>query len=106
MLLLFPREKEEAAGRRAGLPAVTVHGYGYGEGHAWVLHWIDGECVYTSPKTMDIRKQCLAEQDTLWEESRRLVNPHQVYVDLSRKLYDTKLRLLDEVGEKHQGIQS
>ena len=68
--------------------------------------FIDGECVYTSPKTMDIRKQCLAEQDTLWEESRRLVNPHQVYVDLSRKLYDTKLRLLDEVGEKHQGIQS
>ena len=68
--------------------------------------FVDGECVYTSPKTMDIRKQCLAEQDTLWEESRRLVNPHQVYVDLSRKLYDTKLRLLDEVGEKNQGIQS
>ena len=66
----------------------------------------DGECVYTSPKTMEIRKQCLAEQDTLWEESRRLVNPHQVYVDLSRKLYDTKLRLLDEVGERTQGIQS
>ena len=35
-----------------------------------------------------------------------LVNPHQIYVDLSRKLYDTKLRLLDEVGEKTQGIQS
>ena len=35
--------------RRAGLPAVTVHGYGYGEGHAWVLHWIDGECVYSDP---------------------------------------------------------
>ena len=68
--------------------------------------FINGECVYTSPKTMEIRKQCLAEQDTLWEESRRLVNPHQVYVDLSRKLYDTKLRLLDEVGEKNQGIQS
>ena len=42
----------------------------------------------------------------LMEESRRLVNPHQIYVDLSRKLYDTKLRLLDEVGEKTQGIQS
>ena len=66
----------------------------------------DGECVYDFPKTMDIRKKCLEEQDTLWEESRRLVNPHQIYVDLSRKLYDTKLRLLDEVGEKTQGIQS
>ena len=68
--------------------------------------FVNGECVYTFPKTMDIRKECLAEQDTLWEESRRLVNPHQIYVDLSRKLYDTKLRLLDEVGEKTQGIQS
>ena len=68
--------------------------------------FVNGECVYTFPKTMDIRKECLAEQDTLWEESRRLVNPHQVYVDLSRKLYDIKLRLLDEVGEKTQGIQS
>ena len=66
----------------------------------------DGECVYDFPKTMDIRKKCLEEQDTLWEESRRLVNPHQIYVDLSRKLYDTKLRLLDEVGERTQGIQS
>ncbi len=35
--------------RRAGLPAVTVHGSGMGEGHAWVLHWIDGDCVYSDP---------------------------------------------------------
>ena len=68
--------------------------------------FIKGECVYEFPRTMDIREYCLAEQETLWEESRRLVNPHQIYVDLSRKLYDTKLRLLDEVGEKTQGIQS
>ena len=60
----------------------------------------DGQCVYTSPKTMEIRDYCMKEQDTLWEESRRLVNPHQVYVDLSQKLYDNKLRLLDEITEK------
>ena len=60
----------------------------------------NGKCVYTSPKTMDIRAYCLKEQDTLWEESRRLVNPHQVYVDLSQKLYDNKLRLLDEITEQ------
>ena len=56
----------------------------------------NGECLYDFPKTMDLRARCLAEQDTLWEESRRLANPHQVYVDLSQKLYDTKMRLLDE----------
>ena len=59
-----------------------------------------GECVYTSPKVMDIRKYCLKEQDTLWEETKRFVNPHEVYVDLSKKLYDTKMLLLDQMGEK------
>lgn len=59
-----------------------------------------GECVYTSPKVMDIRSYCLKEQDTLWEETKRFVNPHEVYVDLSKKLYDTKLALLDQMGEK------
>ena len=59
-----------------------------------------GECVYKSPKVMDIRKYCLQEQDTLWEETKRFVNPHEVYVDLSKKLYDMKLALLDRMGEK------
>ncbi len=59
-----------------------------------------GECCYTSPKVMEIRDYCLKEQDTLWEESKRFVNPHKVYVDLSRKLYDTKLELLDQMSEK------
>jgi len=59
-----------------------------------------GECVYTSPKVMDIRSYCLKEQDTLWEETKRFVNPHEVYVDLSKKLYDTKMTLLDRMGEK------
>ena len=64
--------------------------------------FVDGKCVYESPKTMDIRAYCLKEQDTLWEESRRLVNPHQVYVDLSKKLYDTKISLLDNMDDEVQ----
>ena len=63
--------------------------------------FVNGECTYEFPKTMDIRTYCLQEQNTLWEESRRLVNPHQIYVDLSKKLYDTKLRLLDELSDKN-----
>ncbi|MBQ7775936.1 MAG: nicotinate phosphoribosyltransferase [Lachnospiraceae bacterium] len=58
-----------------------------------------GECCYTSPKVMEIRDYCLKEQDTLWEESKRFVNPHKVYVDLSKKLYDTKIQLLDQMGD-------
>lgn len=55
----------------------------------------NGECVYESPKVMDIRDYCFKELDTLWDETRRLVNPHRVHVDLSDKLYSMKKQLLD-----------
>lgn len=58
-----------------------------------------GRCIYHSPKVMDIRSYCRKELDTLWEETRRLVNPHGVYVDLSQKLYDMKIRLLNEMSQ-------
>jgi nicotinate phosphoribosyltransferase len=60
--------------------------------------FVDGECVYESPKVMDIRAYCERELDTLWPETRRLVNPHNVYVDLSAKLYDIKIELLDRMS--------
>ena len=59
----------------------------------------DGECVYESPSVMEMREYCLKEQDTVWEESRRLVNPHKVYVDLSDKLYKMKADLLEELSD-------
>ena len=58
-----------------------------------------GECCYTSPKVMEIRAYCQEEQNTLWDETRRLVNPHKVYVDLSGKLYDIKIQLLDQMNQ-------
>ena len=58
-----------------------------------------GQCCYTSPKVMDIRAYCQRELDTLWDETKRLVNPHEVYVDLSQKLYDIKIDLLEQVNE-------
>ena len=58
--------------------------------------FINGKCVYTSPSVMEIRDYCAKEQDTLWDECRRLTNPHNVYVDLSSKLYQIKTDLLNE----------
>ncbi len=58
----------------------------------------NGECVYESPKVMDIRAYCKEELETLWEETKRLVNPHQMHVDLSPRLYDIKIELLDQMG--------
>ncbi len=57
--------------------------------------FIKGKCVYTSPSVMEIRQYCTKEQNTLWDECRRLVNPHNVYVDLSSKLYELKTQLLN-----------
>ena len=56
-----------------------------------------GECVYESPSVMDIREYCFHEQETLWDETRRLVNPHEVYVDLSDRLYKIKTDLLNQM---------
>ena len=61
--------------------------------------FLDGKCVYESPKTMEIRDYCQKELSTLWDETRRLVNPQQVYVDLSSKLYDIKIELLDKMSK-------
>ena len=58
----------------------------------------EGKRVYTSPEVMDLRAYCQKEQNTLWDESRRLVNPQKVYVDLSQKLFDLKKNLLEEMS--------
>ena len=59
-----------------------------------------GKRVYESPSVMELRDYCQKEQVTLWDESRRFVNPQKVYVDLSQKLWDLKKDLLEEMSEK------
>ena len=56
-----------------------------------------GECVYTSPTVMEIKDICKKELDTLWDETRRFVNPQEVYVDLSDKLFKIKSELLEQM---------
>ena len=56
----------------------------------------NGECVYESPKVMDIQKYCKKELATLWEESLRLEYPHRTHVDLSMPLWKMKNELLDK----------
>ena len=61
--------------------------------------FIDGACVYESPKVMDIQAYCNEEKDSLWEEHKRLNNPHTVPVDLSEKLSILKSKLIDEMSK-------
>ena len=57
-----------------------------------------GECIYQSPSVTEIAEYCKKEKDTLWEETKRLFYPHRVHVDLSRKLYDVRKTLLDQMN--------
>ena len=56
----------------------------------------DGMLVYNEPPLEEIRKSCLEQVDMLWDEVKRFENPHTYYVDLSRKLWDVRQRLLKE----------
>ncbi|MBS6474934.1 MAG: nicotinate phosphoribosyltransferase [Clostridiales bacterium] len=58
--------------------------------------FINGNQVYQSPNLMEIQKYAAAQMDTLWDEYKRLNNPHVYKVDLSQKLYDLKNHLLQE----------
>ena len=58
----------------------------------------NGECVYTTPEVMDIQAYCKKELATVWDETKRLINPQEVHVDLSKPLYDIKHELLNNYG--------
>lgn len=55
-----------------------------------------GRCVYESPSVMEIREICQKELETIWNETKRFVNPAKIYVDLSDQLYNMKQRLLND----------
>jgi nicotinate phosphoribosyltransferase len=54
----------------------------------------DGKLVYNKPNIEEIRKYCLEQVDSLWDEVKRFENPHKYYVDLSQKLWDIKHEML------------
>ena len=57
-----------------------------------------GELVYNKPSLEEIKRYCAEQLDTMWSEVLRFENPHNYYVDLSRKLWDIKHSLLDSEG--------
>jgi len=54
----------------------------------------DGKQVYTSPSIDEIRAHCKKSLDGIWEEVKRFDNPHNYYVDLSKKLWDIKFSMI------------
>lgn len=55
-----------------------------------------GELVYETPSLPVLREYCTMEIDGLWEEVKRFENPHTYYVDMSKKLWEIKYKLLNQ----------
>ena len=77
---------------------MTLHNYSLRE--LLVPVFQNGELVYDSPDLMKIQDYAKTELNTLWDEYKRLKNPHVFKVDLSQKLYDLKQQLLEEYSMK------
>lgn len=58
----------------------------------------DGKQVYNLPSLKEVREYCESEVNSLWEEIKRMVNPHGYYVDLSQKLWDLKQKMLNNIN--------
>ncbi|MDO4564256.1 MAG: nicotinate phosphoribosyltransferase [Clostridia bacterium] len=54
----------------------------------------NGEQVYSSPSVHEIAEYAKGEFATIWDEYKRLLNPHFYKVDLSQELYDLKKELI------------
>jgi len=61
----------------------------------------NGRSVYASPSVMDIRAHSIREQNSLWDEHRRLTNPHMMPVDLSQGLYDLWQKMIYDARNGH-----
>ncbi|ANK61307.1 MULTISPECIES: nicotinate phosphoribosyltransferase [Loigolactobacillus] len=66
-----------------------------------ILHDIfeNGKLVYKLPNLSEIRRYAAANLDSLWDEYKRDLNPQDYPVDLSQKLYDHKMKIIQEVSK-------
>ncbi len=76
---------------------MTLRGGHYDVRELLVPVFVSGKCVYEERTCAQIRDYCKQEQNTLWDEHRRLINPHTLPVDLSQKLYDLKENMIKSI---------
>lgn len=61
--------------------------------------FVDGKLVYNCPDIDAIRKHSENSRHHMWDELFRFEYPQEYYVDLTKKLLDLKLSLLEKVRE-------
>ena len=68
--------------------------------------WRDGEFVYNEPSLEEIRDHRIASLAALWDEYKRDLIPEVYPVDLSRRCYDNKMKLIHQVNEYVKGLDN
>ncbi|AGA68116.1 putative nicotinate phosphoribosyltransferase [Desulfitobacterium dichloroeliminans LMG P-21439] len=63
-----------------------------------------GKRVYDLPNLKEIQTYAQRECDSLWDEVKRLVNPHHYIVDLSPKLFELRQSLLLEISNSVEKV--
>lgn len=66
--------------------AVDIREQIFAQGHSLLKH----------RSLPELQEFCQQQVNTLWEEVKRFENPHHYYVDLSKKLWNVKNRLISE----------
>ena len=54
-----------------------------------------GKLVYDMPTLEEIKAHCADQQEKMWDEMKRFERPQIYYVDMSRKLWDLKNRMIE-----------
>lgn len=61
--------------------------------------YVDGEIVYEIPTVKERKEYCTKDFDTIYPEIKRSSNPHEYYVDLSKKLLELKKELIKKAKD-------
>jgi nicotinate phosphoribosyltransferase len=67
--------------------------------------FVNGELVYELPCIEESREYLKQNLAFLWDEYKRIMNPAEYPVDLSKNCWDNKLRNIEEVKDKVKAMQ-
>lgn len=62
--------------------------------------FLEGEQVYHEPSLQEVKEFAAKNLDGLWDEYKRSLNPQDYPVDLSQRLYDHKMNLINDIRSK------
>jgi len=58
--------------------------------------FVNGELVYNDPEILEKQKYCNEQMGTLWEEAKRIENPHGYYVDGTEEYVAFKNQMIED----------